>query len=454
MAFPQRWRAFSLSLIAHIGVIGLVNWIDVAFAPPPSPHYAVLDVPDQARPDKKVVWYNLRKAVPEIRPDRRFGPSDTPHGLKDPNRTLIAISPHPVSTHQVIRQPDQPKPLPKDVPAPNLVSIAVKLPPKVFVPPTVVPDRPKTAATTVIDAPPALNVPKTQTGNALGAIVSLQKLPPKVFVAPAVSGANAKAARQIAAPDPSVLEGQSSAMPGLQAVIIGLNPGNGLPPPGSRDGQIARAPEAGTPSSGVISSSGTVVPGLLSHGKPGETGAVTVPPPMPAIVSPKPQEILLPRVNRTMSAPLRPSSRLIPATVEARFANRNVYTLVIPGPALPGYGGDWVLWFAEHDPSQIESRSLISAPLPARKYPIPGGDSYLGLPATADLQFAAMIDKTGHVRSAAVLRGSPDPALWRRALDELGSWEFKSALRNGEPMDVDIVIDIPFRFQSAGATPH
>ncbi len=155
----------------------------------------------------------------------------------------------------------------------------------------------------------------------------------------------------------------------------------------------------------------------------------------------------MPRVNRTMSAPLRPSSRTIPASVEARFANRNVYVLVIPGPALAAYGGDWVMWFAEKDPPEISSGPRILAPIPARTFsPAGRATGPQGPPVSATFQFGALIDKAGHVGSVVVLRGPIDPELRRRALEELGTWEFKPALRNGEAMDVDVVLEIPFRF--------
>ena len=109
-----------------------------------------------------------------------------------------------------------------------------------------------------------------------------------------------------------------------------------------------------------------------------------------------------------MSVPLRPSSRVIPAAIEARFSRRNVYTLVIPGPRVPGYGGDWVMWFAEHETdSDPQAGVRVYAPLPARKYDLADRDpDPQGLPASASVQFATVIDKAGHINPAFVLRGA------------------------------------------------
>jgi len=448
MADQQRWPGFSLSLILHAGVIGFVLWIDIAFAPPASPRYDVLPIPDKRSPDSKIVWYDFRKNLPDVTPDHPFGPSLTPHGEKDPTQTLVTVSPDASSTRQLIRQPDQPKLLVTDVPAPNLVALQVKLPPKTFVPPPA-PKQPRTVAIHVIDTQPSpLEKPTLQTGSALGAMTSLQKLPPKPFVAPLAQGVAAKPVPHVDVPVSQSSDIPASQIPGLQAVMIGLNPAATLPPPGSRSAQIARAPEAGTPSSGAATgANASIVPGVLSHGKPGDTtppGSAQTP---KASSLPSAQEIVLAGVNRTMSAPLRPSSRVIPASVEARFAHQNVYTLVIPGPAVPGYAGDWVMWFAEHDPPEISSGARILAPIPSRKSLAVDSNPGSAYPAASFL-FSAMVEKNGRISSAAVLRGPVDPAFRHRVLEELQSWEFKPTLRNGEPIDADVVLEITFRLQS------
>ena len=52
----------------------------------------------------------------------------------------------------------------------------------------------------------------------------------------------------------------------------------------------------------------------------------------------------------TLSVPLHPASRTIPASIEGRFRGRNVYTMVIPIENLAEYSADWIIWFAERDP--------------------------------------------------------------------------------------------------------
>ncbi|MGD1073246.1 MAG: TonB family protein [Bryobacteraceae bacterium] len=152
-----------------------------------------------------------------------------------------------------------------------------------------------------------------------------------------------------------------------------------------------------------------------------------------------------------MSAPLRPSSRVIPSSVEAQFANRDVYTLVIPGPNLPGYHGDWVVWFSVREPGD-DLNARISAPIPVRKYLSEDEPAGTSQSVAASVQFAAVIDRNGRVTGAKILRSRAAEAIRAKALDELESWEFAPALRNGTPIEVDIAIEIPFELRS-GASP-
>jgi TonB family protein len=64
------------------------------------------------------------------------------------------------------------------------------------------------------------------------------------------------------------------------------------------------------------------------------------------------------------------------------------------------------------------------------------------------LQIAAVVDRNGRVSATRVLRGSVGDLLRSRALEELQNWEFQPASRNGEPIDVDIVVEIAFQFRA------
>src|SRR5262249_37866754 len=159
-------------------------------------------------------------------------------------------------------------------------------------------------------------------------------LPIRQFVPPPQSisrgGGGSNSAQAL--PEPPTVASGGNAASGVQAVIVGLTPAAGPLPQGSRPARFAVAPGAGPASSGSGGRPGAaVVPGLATRGIGG-----SAPDPAPssseAPALPKRyllKEFVAPRVNRTLSAPLRPGSRVIPGTVEMRFTNRNVYTLVI-----------------------------------------------------------------------------------------------------------------------------
>jgi TonB family protein len=456
MTVRRRWPAFSASLVGHVVVLACLSWIDSASQPEsPQPHYEVILLPRETAHRDKIIWFDARQPVPEVTPEQRFGPSEKPTGQKDPSgRILITISPQPESAVQLIRQPKLPEPVPVDLPVPNLVvlpnsPLEPKLPPKSFVPPP-----PKTALptqTALPDAAPVLDAQKIPADNPLGALASLAKLR-KAFVAPTRSGEiGAKPSRDLSVPEPPTI-GTASSVSGAEVVIVGLNPTAGIVPPGSRSAQFAKAPDAGPPSSGATRLPGAAVPDLVAHGTTGQPVDAAPAPAAKGSERRVLKEIEIAGVNRTMSAPLRPSSRIIPAAVEAQFANRNVYTLVIPRPNLPEYTNDWVMWFSER---QIDNDVglRILAPIPARKYSwIDADPPPLAPPSAATVRFAAIIDRNGRIASARILRSTAVQAFQLKAIAELETWEFKPALRNGEPIEVDIVVEIPLLLRLAVQT--
>ncbi len=447
-----RWQSFAHSLSLHfLAVCGLL-WRN---SQPHSQEISLKDfkvelLPKHELPDIRVVQRDLRRMTPDIVPARTFGRSKTPKGQLDPSQTLVARSKRPNSSKQFILRPKKPKPILADTPAPNLVAVQptagppVKLQPKSLVLPS--PQvKPKTEAPAMAETAPLIETRELAKQTAL----ALPKLPLWRVVAPPSRASKKGDAQPL--PEPPSLADEGSASPGLQAVVVSLNPAIGKIPEGSRPAQFAVAPTKGRAASGSNDREGAVVvPGLAARGGSAGTSSVPATPPTPSKVSQGRlvKEFVPPSINRTMSAPLRPSSRVIPAIVESKFSNRDVYTLVIPGPELPGYAGDWVLWFSELTP--VEGiRQRISSPVPARKYTVQGETTASDSAGKGSIQISAAINRQGHVSSPRVMRGGATSEAFRqRAIEELRTWEFQPALRNGEPIEVDIVLEIPFQFQT------
>jgi len=145
---------------------------------------------------------------------------------------------------------------------------------------------------------------------------------------------------------------------------------------------------------------------------------------------------------RTLSAPLRPASRTIPRPLEARFQGRLVYVMVIPAPFLPAYTGDWIVWFAEMEAREGESHE-IRAPVPYQKIePISSPCLAGGARTEARVQLVAIIKRDGRFDSITAVRGSSPNSI--AAIEDLKRWEFRPATRDGSPVEVEAVIEIPF----------
>jgi TonB family protein len=455
----RKWMSFAASVACHAGVLAFLIWAEAVVEAERAamPQITLAQLPEYKPLKDKIIRYNLGKSVPQISPEPTTGATKAPQGrLSKTREILVAKSEKPQSTKQIIRQPDHPEPLPKDVPAPNLVAVATPQPKplKEFVAPP-----PVRAGRDVKEVELADSAPVIAGDSALKNTLNVKatRLPPKAFVAPkARSGAEQGV--QMAQPDlptAPAAAAPGSMSSGLQALMLGVAPANAPPPKGSRSGSFAEANVAGPPNGGGVHQPGSITePGITASGGPpgggagggsggapgGRAGSELAASRGPSIPTRKMvKEIVLPPVNRTVSVPLRPSSRVIPLSVESQFARRNVYTLVIPGPSLRQYPGDWILWFSERA-SEGQLGGSLRAPLPVRKYVTAEGEETS--PSSASVQLSMVIDKDGKVVSPKVLKGAPSEAFRARALEEIATWEFEPARRNGIAVDVDAVIEL------------
>jgi protein TonB len=65
-----------------------------------------------------------------------------------------------------------------------------------------------------------------------------------------------------------------------------------------------------------------------------------------------------------------------------------------------------------------------------------------------NVRLIAVIRKDGRVDAVRLLRHLDD-RLDQSAEEAMGKWQFEPALRNGQPVDVDALIEIPFRLAPA-----
>jgi hypothetical protein len=210
-------------------------------------------------------------------------------------------------------------------------------------------------------------------------------------------------------------------------------------PNGTRPGDFSKAPLVGDAATGEVKGA-LSVPDLSIREDRGKVE--------PPHVDPSRKTVLYAEKVRsipvtTLSVPLRPASRTIPRQIDARFQGRFVYTMVVPIENLPDYSGDWILWFAEQEQKPGNS-PLMRAPIPLRKVE-PVETVLPGARTEFRIQIAAVIRKDGKIDGISLLRNT-GPTFAQAVIQDLASWDFKPATRDGTPVDVDVILEIPFSF--------
>jgi hypothetical protein len=393
---------------------------------------------------KTLTWYFPRDHLPDVASDRLSGAGIPKVRFKRARQKIAADALRPQPGKQLIWQPPPKISLSPEIPSPNLLALIARparpkshkefMPPDLRTPVIPPPILPEAAPLAV---PPAASP-------LLPIIPSPIKPPLREFVPPpATSGM---------VPPTPVLETAPNLTPQEQTpqpllAVVGLDPArnNDIPlPEGVRAPRFSAGPDS-EPEGHHLAA--TVVPGLNVRGNGPVPPAVTLPRERnpPAYHEPSPQEWVKNtsgkdsrRLARSMmSAALRPSARVIAPSVEAHFPNRSVYTTSFE----LGRDGsmEWVIWFAEQ--GAAENRyATIRPPLPWNR---DGGGPQATLPP-GRFEVAAVIEKNGQLSSVTVLTHG-DEAGREAAAKFIADWAFLPALRNGEPIAVDALIEVRFR---------
>ncbi len=116
-------------------------------------------------------------------------------------------------------------------------------------------------------------------------------------------------------------------------------------------------------------------------------------------------------------------------------------------PNLNSAGGSWVIRFAELNGNESkgnENKGELSAPVATQKvdpaYPL----ELMRRNVHGTVTLYAVIRNDGSVTDVRVLRGVDD-RLDEFARAALAHWRFRPATKNGNPVDLEAVVMIPFR---------
>jgi TonB family protein len=323
--------------------------------------------------------------------------------------------------------------------------------PKAFAPPPEVARQARAPA--ALSAGPALapQVPKAAPADTIAGLVPQPARPqPKLFVPPSPR----RPARTSESGSP-VLDIPPTLASNLNVAVVGLNPSDRMPviPEGSRPAQFSAAPEISLKGGDAepVKSANIVMSDLTIRGDAPKAGTPQQRESIAKLTRVQPtsiENLLATRPATTRSVPMGalPLTALrVPAAPDPRLDGRVVYTVAIQMPNVTSYSGSWILWYAERKSASSDEREVLP-PEPLRKVDPIYDNSAVEDRVEGKVQLSAIIHTDGYVYGINVVKGL-DPRLDKSATDALRKWEFIPARRDGNPVDVDIVIEIPFRLR-------
>jgi TonB family protein len=435
----------------------------------------------------------------DLRPISLPGTQPKPSPLGDPAKPLPrsgADAFHPRQTilsqplkithpRQTLIQPGAPPAPPKMVPQmPNIAEWAATSPepkPQLKISPTVVAPRVQRRAASDVAAP-EVAAPQRNAGPLTIAPSPLANAQPKLpvnpmsnpapaqrnvhadagaapVIGPTASAGDESLHRLIAisaapgppVPEVSVPQGNLSARVAIspEGTRTGVPGGsaNGADGNGGSGGSAGSAGGAGTNSggnanglpSGVSISGGNGHSGSAGLGSAGNRSQPLILKPMPRVSAP-------PDASRKEPIDIGKIDPGLPP--EKILSGKEVFTLRVDMPNLTSSSGSWILNFAQMDdyaPAYQRPKGKLSGPVPVRKVDPKYPQLAIKQRIDGEVILYAIIRKDGHVDSIQVVR-SVDPELDRNAMEALSRWEFRPATREGQPVELEAVIHIPFRF--------
>lgn len=424
----SRLPALGLSILVHVAAVAGLAWFGDGMSPTESRRHPRVDDGTEElvlTPKDKVIWYDLRQPLPNVAPSE---PADTaapraPTAAKD-DAVLISAAPAASPVEQTVLQPD-PRPFDQELKAPNVIGYRAR-PKPAPLPPPVTP-RPPEGLT--LDAPQVdtARLAVSPIVSADTAQIAAARPPPKRFVPRNNPASPAMTDTPVISSVPELTNASAPDAP--NAAILSLRPTEkleALPPEGTRRAQF-----------GIATEKGDLSPGGSANPPDARLPGIAVRNPSasrPPSVNANSPELRLADTIFSFSAPLHPSSRRLPREVEARFATRAAYTVVVPKPPLPQYSGDWVIWFAETQPADGPP-PLIRAPVPylrtgtATANPAPGAAAMVAAILGIDGTLTQMIALTPR-----------NAELAERIVTDLGKWRLHPARRRNQPVEVEVVI--------------
>ncbi|HEY4951610.1 MAG TPA: TonB family protein [Candidatus Acidoferrales bacterium] len=481
-------RAFTASALWHVAIVAVLLL--------PIWRFLASDPRNLAPVRIELTWTNPAQDLPPIslpghdpKPSPKGNPAKPlPQKGADafhPRQTILsqpAVVTHP---RQTLIQPDAPPTPPKiEVPLPNIVEWAApKMParPRLRVASTDSAPQVQHHAVTDLAAPELVNQEKTPGPLDIAASPTINQQPrmPVEPMSKAVAARRATQAETGAAPEIGAANSAGddslhrvialSAAPappapevtvpqGNLAARIAISPEGKQPgaPGGADNGSAGNGGSGGNPSSGggrgtnTASGAGSLPAAVSVNGGNSHAGNGGLAPagrattklnlkPMPALDAPASAHHG-PAVIGAIDPKLPP---------EVILSGKEIYTLHIDMPNLTSVTGNWVMNFAqleEGNPPYSKPTGKLSGPSLVSKVDPKYPQVQIKEHVDGEVVLYAIIRKDGSVDSIQLVHGI-DPQLDKNSMEALARWVFRPATREGQSVELEAVVHIPFKFR-------
>ncbi len=245
------------------------------------------------------------------------------------------------------------------------------------------------------------------------------------------------------------------ALEGRRLAVVGVDPTmdpNARVASGRRRGRFSAAPDGGPGGEGLTGGgnreSDVRIPNLAIGGSAPAAGSSLAALARRPLDPPKDgafrREVFLAELReRTQAAALWGELEIepTPQNPEAAFLGRRVYTMAVNMPNINSRQGSWVVRYSEVGKPSDEGELL--APAPRVKVDPAYSAAAMEERIEGEVILSGVIRGDGAVVHIALIE-SVDERLDRAALAAFSKWRFDPALKNGVPVDVEVVVRVPF----------
>ncbi len=477
-------RAILAAGLLHVAFF-MLPWSDFAVTPPSNHRFD----------NSQLVWSGPIDdlpllQIPKSKPKSSRKSEPAPSAPSEPNegfhpRQRIFTDPvHPTHPRQTLINPAAPPEAPKILPTlPNIVQLAASAAPArpriEISEKTLAKLRPKIAKSVATTDAPTPEISNLEQQTAALSIAASTEGPakPKLQInsssAPRLADRSQPGENSLAPEVPLGALSSSSAPSTL--IAISASPGPPAPvnvaPQGNLAARVVISPEGKPGASGTSPKS---APGAGNgSGETGNSGSGTGSNSVGISISggnPKPDagvsglgapgKFVIPRAQSAFKRPDPNSSVEDPpertgppnfailtpgAKPEQIFSTKHVYTMNVNMPNLNSATGSWIIHFSElHADAAHRTASNVTSPVPVHKVDPKYPQSTVIEHIEGEVILYGVIRRDGSVESIQKVRGIDD-VLDANSIEAFAQWKFQPATRDGEPVDVEAIVHIPFK---------